>query len=77
MPGYGLTSKPTGAHHYGVEALADNIKALVTALGRDNCILVGHDWGAAVSWIVATKYPDLVTKLVIMNVPHPGIFTSS
>lgn len=35
-------------------------------------MLVGHDWGAATAWGVATTRPDLLRKLVILNVPHPS-----
>jgi epoxide hydrolase 4 len=33
--------------------------------------LAGHDWGGAVAWWVAIKYPHLLHKLAILNVPHP------
>lgn len=35
-------------------------------------MLVGHDWGAAAAWGVAMTRPDLLRKLVILNVPHPS-----
>ena len=38
-------------------------------------VLVGHDWGGALSWIVATERPDLVQRLVIMNAPHGKFLT--
>jgi pimeloyl-ACP methyl ester carboxylesterase len=37
-------------------------------------IVVGHDWGALVAWFLAMIHPDLVSKLVILNVPHPALF---
>lgn len=35
--------------------------------------MVGHDWGAAVAWWTATKHPERVERLVILNVPHPAL----
>jgi pimeloyl-ACP methyl ester carboxylesterase len=35
--------------------------------------LIGHDWGAAVAWRLAMKYPERLQKLVILNVPHPSV----
>lgn len=35
-------------------------------------MLVGHDWGAVVAWAVAMTRPELLRKLVILNVPHPA-----
>jgi epoxide hydrolase 4 len=41
-------------------------------LGDAPCIVVGHDWGAAVAWYLAMSRPDLVRKLAVLNVPHPA-----
>lgn len=71
--GYNLSDKPEGIESYRINRLAQDIRALAHALGYDTINLVGHDWGALVSWWVATIYPDLLKKLVIMNVPYPSI----
>lgn len=36
---------------------------------------MGHDWGAVIAWSLGIYYPSFVDKLVICNVPHPGVFT--
>ncbi|CAF2891059.1 unnamed protein product [Rotaria sp. Silwood2] len=43
-------------------------------LDYKSCVLVGHDWGAVVSWACAMLYPNLIDKLIIMNVPHPAAY---
>lgn len=45
---------------------------LIESLGGAPCVLVGHDWGAAVAWTLAMARPELLRKLVILNVPHPS-----
>jgi pimeloyl-ACP methyl ester carboxylesterase len=45
---------------------------LIEATGREQVYLIGHDWGAAVSWWTAALYPDRVRRLGILNVPHPA-----
>jgi pimeloyl-ACP methyl ester carboxylesterase len=35
---------------------------------------VAHDWGGVLAWPFAAQYPDLLSKLVILNAPHPAIF---
>jgi pimeloyl-ACP methyl ester carboxylesterase len=71
--GYNLSDKPKGVAAYPINTLAQDILGLVDAVGREKAILVGHDWGAAVAWHLATHYPERVEKLVILNVPHPAV----
>jgi pimeloyl-ACP methyl ester carboxylesterase len=53
-----------------------DIAELIPALGYSSCILAAHDWGAAVSWYVTAKYPELVDRLIVMNCPHSKVFTN-
>ena len=71
MRGYNLSDKPTGVSQYKMEVLAKDIAELIKKFDEGKVILVGHDWGAAVAWAVAALYPELIRKLVIINVPHP------
>jgi pimeloyl-ACP methyl ester carboxylesterase len=71
MRGYNESDKPVGVANYRVEPLADDIDGLVRALGRKSAIIVGHDWGAMVAWEVAQRHPEIVSRLAILNVPHP------
>jgi len=71
--GYNLSDKPDGIAAYNLDELAKDIVGLIDATGQEKLFLVGHDWGAAVSWWVAAKYPERLSKLVILNVPHHRI----
>lgn len=71
MRGYNESDKPEGVGSYEIEDLAGDVAGLIRALGRESAILVGHDWGAMVSWAVAQEYPEMVQRLAILNVPHP------
>ncbi len=71
--GYNLSDKPQGIAAYKIDELAKDIVGLIDAYGRDKILLVGHDWGASVSWWVAMKYPERISKMVILNVPHPKV----
>jgi epoxide hydrolase 4 len=70
--GYNLSDKPQGEAAYAMPNLVGDVAAVVAAEGQKNTILIGHDWGAAISWQVVFNRPDLVNKLVIMAVPHPA-----
>jgi pimeloyl-ACP methyl ester carboxylesterase len=74
LRGYGLSPKPRGVDSYRIPLLVDDVAELIRALGGGPCVLVGHDWGAFVAWFVAMIHPELVRRLVILNVPHPAAF---
>ncbi|HYI08795.1 MAG TPA: alpha/beta hydrolase [Thermoanaerobaculia bacterium] len=71
LPGYGDSPKPHGLDAYRVSSVAADVAALIESLGGAPCVLAGHDWGAAVAWYVAMNRPELLRKLVILNVPPP------
>lgn len=72
--GYNLSSKPKGVTAYRLDALATDIFALASALGRQRFNLVGHDWGASVAWWMATTGAERLDRLAIMNAPHPAVW---
>jgi len=72
--GYNLSAKPASLDAYSVDTLARDVVGLIDAAGRDRAFLVGHDWGASIAWWVATRYPDQIDRMVVINVPHWAIF---
>ena len=72
--GYNLSDKPKGVNQYQVHNLVDDVIGLIDAAGEEQAMLVGHDWGAMVAWWAALYHPERVSKLSILNVPHPKIF---
>lgn len=70
MRGYNLSEKPRGVAAYNLDLLAADVIGLIDQAGVDQARLVGHDWGAAVSWWAAANYPERLSKLGILNVPH-------
>lgn len=74
LRGYGDSDKP--AKGYDLPTLAADARAIVHALGRERCHLVGHDWGGAIAFHAAAHDPGLVERLAIMNCPHPAAFRS-
>jgi pimeloyl-ACP methyl ester carboxylesterase len=72
LRGYNDTDKPhTG---YDMPTLLRDIEGLITGLGREKAVLVGHDWGGALAWVFAIRYPQMTERLVILNAPHPVTF---
>ena len=75
--GYNLSDKPTGLQAYRINELAGDIVGLIQNSGNAKAIVVGHDWGAMVAWWLGIRYPGILDKLAILNVPHPGVFRST
>lgn len=69
--GYNLSDKPKGAENYDMRLLVEDVAAVIRQLGREKAIIAGHDWGGAVAWVLAMQKPDMVEKLIILNLPHP------
>lgn len=68
--GYGRTSVPPRVSDYRMSQLIADVHGLLDALNLDTAIFVGHDWGAIVLWQMAVLAPELIDKLVILNIPH-------
>lgn len=71
--GYNLSDKPKGIENYRMEELTKDILGLIDALEYEKVNLVGHDFGALVAWMLATKHPERLHRLGIINVPHPAV----
>jgi pimeloyl-ACP methyl ester carboxylesterase len=69
--GYNLSDKPKGVENYDVKLLVGDVAAVIKHLGRDKAIVVGHDWGGLVAWSFAMAVPQMVEKLIVLNLPHP------
>ncbi|MEA1931836.1 MAG: alpha/beta hydrolase [Euryarchaeota archaeon] len=72
--GYNLSDKPAGVASYRLDELAADIVGLIDACGREQAVVAGHDWGAAVAWWLGLEYPDRLSRLCVVNVPHPTVF---
>ena len=69
--GYNLSDKPAGVENYDVRLLVGDVVAVIKHLGAQKAIVVGHDWGGVVAWQVAMNVPQVVDRLIILNLPHP------
>jgi len=75
LRGYNLSEKPAELDAYRVATIVEDVRALAARLnGGKPFVLVGHDWGGAIAWATAIKYPAIVKRLVIINAPHPAVF---
>ncbi|TDL32523.1 alpha/beta hydrolase [Jeotgalibacillus sp. S-D1] len=73
--GYNLSDKPEEVSSYQLDELRDDVIGLIKHFGRDKSIIAGHDWGGIAAWHLASTRPEFVEKLIILNSPHPEVFS--
>jgi len=75
--GFAGSDLPQDVDDYKTDLLIDDIFALADGLGIARFGLVGHDWGGAIAWGAALRGDARLTRLAIVNAPHPVIFQKS
>jgi epoxide hydrolase 4 len=77
LRGFNLSSKPKGVSAYELDHVAFDIRELIDSLGESAACVAGHDWGGATAWELAMRHPEAVTRLAILNSPHPRRFKAA
>jgi pimeloyl-ACP methyl ester carboxylesterase len=70
LRGYGGSDASAADEGYAPSNLAADVVGLLDALGAEQAVLVGHDWGANVAWACAELFPERVAGLVALSVPY-------
>ena len=69
MRGYVPTTIPEH-DDYEIDTLGADALGLISALGAERAVLVGHDWGASTVYSAAALGPEKVEALVTVGIPH-------
>ena len=72
--GYNLSDEPQEIEAYDLDWLAADVVGLADHFECRRFTVVGHDWGGAVGWWIATFQPDRLERLVVINAPHPFVW---
>lgn len=73
LRGYLDAPRPAHVADYAIDHLVADAESRVRSLGG-RAHVVGHDWGGMIAWHLASRHPELVDRLVVMNAPHPARF---
>jgi len=73
LRGHGRSSLYSSHDAYAQRQIVADMIELLDSLGVEKAIWVGHDWGAAVVWNVATHHPDRCIAVATMCVPYATI----
>ena len=74
LRGYGRSGKPEAVEAYALSLVARDVLAILASLRIARAHVVGHDWGAALAWGLASLMPGSVDHLVALSVGSPVTF---
>ena len=75
--GFAGSDRPEDVDAYKGDWLVGDVFALADALSLESFALVGHDWGGGIAWGAALRGDPRLSRLGIINAPHPVIFQKS
>lgn len=79
LTGYNLSEKPADLARYRTRRVVEDLASFIDMYpqgvrGDKKINLVAHDWGGALAWAFALRFPEWVNRLVIINAVHPAAF---
>jgi pimeloyl-ACP methyl ester carboxylesterase len=77
LRGFGDSTRPETVGAYALPGVLGDVLAVLDHLGVGRTHVVGHDWGAAVAWVLASLVPDRVDRLAALSVGHPASFAGA
>jgi pimeloyl-ACP methyl ester carboxylesterase len=72
LRGFNLSTRPAKLRDNGPWVCADDMAALVRHLGFATCVAIGHDLGGPVCYSMALHWPQMLSRLVVLQAAHPG-----
>ena len=71
LRGFGEAPRPTAVRPYRRPFIVADVLGLLDALGVTRAHVVGHDWGASLTWRLAGSYPERFDRVVVLSVGAP------
>lgn len=70
MRGYGRSSRPREVEAYGYDSLSADVLAVLDHFDAADAVLLGHDFGANLTWHMAVHYPQRLRGIAPLCVPY-------
>lgn len=67
--GYGGSSRPAEVEAYDITALTGDLVGLIDEVGAQRAAIIGHDFGAVVSWAMPLLHPERVAAVAGLSFP--------
>ncbi|MGH6691516.1 MAG: alpha/beta fold hydrolase, partial [Gammaproteobacteria bacterium] len=68
--GYGGSDAPAAVDAYDLEHLVADMVGMLDALGFEQAVFAGHDWGGFVAWAMPIAYPERTAGVIGVNTPY-------
>jgi pimeloyl-ACP methyl ester carboxylesterase len=68
--GFSRTDRPEEVERYTMLHLVGDVVGLLDALGEEQAVVAGHDWGAPVAWNAALMRPDRIRGAIALSIPY-------
>ena len=75
--GYSKGARPLKVSDYTIDKLSQDVIDIANEFNIDKFHLVGHDWGSAVGWYMASNFSDRIISWSALSVPHLDAFVYS
>ena len=75
--GYSKGARPLKISDYKINKLTQDIVNLADAFKANRFHLIGHDWGAAVGWVLSSMCKDKIITYSALSVPHLDAFSNA
>ena len=69
LRGFGESEVTGKVEDYGLTNHAKDVKALIDHLDAKEAVVIGHDWGANLMWLMPMLYPETVVAVVSLSIP--------
>jgi pimeloyl-ACP methyl ester carboxylesterase len=70
LPGGGYSDRPRGGD-VSFRGTAELVAEVMTALGMERAVVVGHSYGGAITLELVTWRPELVDAMILISPAHP------
>jgi epoxide hydrolase 4 len=67
-------NKPAGVASYSIDLLAKDVVGVLDSVTDSKAFVVGHDWGAAITWYLAARYSERISRTAMLSMSDPRVF---
>jgi pimeloyl-ACP methyl ester carboxylesterase len=69
LRGFGESEVTAEVRDYSLLQHARDVMSLLDAIGVEQAVVAGHDWGANLTWLLGLAYPERVRAIVSLSIP--------